>query len=175
VVLFGGAAEGRVLGDTWEWDGREWTLAASGGPPARALHALAYDAGRRRVVLFGGTTAIAPDAKTLADTWEWDGRTWRQLEVAGPGARDHTAMAYDAARRVVVLHGGGTGQEEPAETWTFDGSAWRRIATSGPRRRNPRLVFDSSTKTVMLFGGFDAGPSNELWRFAGERWERVSP
>jgi hypothetical protein len=35
-------------------------------------HALAYDADRRRVVLFGGQTAGA----TVEETWEWDGLTW---------------------------------------------------------------------------------------------------
>jgi hypothetical protein len=173
VVLFGGAAAGRVLGDTWEWDGGEWTHVASGGPPARALHGLAFDAGRRRVVLFGGTRAIAPDAETLGETWEWDGRAWAQLKIPGPSARDHTAMAYDAARRVIVLHGGGAGPDDRAETWTFDGSAWRRVATSGPRRMNPKLVFDASARAVVLFGGFDRGPSNELWRFSGSAWERI--
>ena len=175
VVLFGGATAGRVLGDTWEWDGRRWSLVASEGPPARALHGLAYDASRRRVVLFGGTPAIAPDVQPLRDTWEWDGRAWTQRHVAGPSPRDHTSMAYDAAREVIVLHGGGTTPDARAETWTFDGSAWRRLAASGPRRMNPALVFDPSARALLLFGGFNAGPSNELWRLAGPRWARLWP
>ncbi|MHB8878486.1 MAG: hypothetical protein ACYC8T_32720, partial [Myxococcaceae bacterium] len=39
--------------------------------PARYGHALAYDAARQRVVLFGGL-----DSAYLTDTWEWDGTTW---------------------------------------------------------------------------------------------------
>jgi hypothetical protein len=38
-------------------------------------HALAYDAGRRKVLLFGGTTAHA----TVEELWDWDGTTWKSV------------------------------------------------------------------------------------------------
>jgi hypothetical protein len=69
----------RVLADTWEWDGGDWTQAQDTGPSARSGHALAYghatayDQARGQIVLFGGNTA-APGATTSADlrsdTWE---------------------------------------------------------------------------------------------------------
>ena len=43
-----------AVGDTWEWDGEEWAQQEDVGPPARVFHAMAYDAVRDRVVLFGG-------------------------------------------------------------------------------------------------------------------------
>ena len=67
VVLFGGVGSFRdetlrefleFLGDTWDWDGTRWTQPTPVmGPQARHLHALAYDAARGRVVLFGGESA----------------------------------------------------------------------------------------------------------------------
>jgi len=41
-------------------------------PSARDAHAMAYDAARKRVVLFAGASAKG----ILNDTWEWDGHTW---------------------------------------------------------------------------------------------------
>jgi len=60
----------------------------------------AYDTARRRTVVFGGCTATAG---LLADTWEWDGTTWRSLIAAGPIARHAHALAYDLARQRTVL------------------------------------------------------------------------
>src|SRR5262245_51761016 len=52
-VVFGGYQFGR-LGDTWEWDGSEWTLRTTVGPSPRNELAMAYDSARGVCVLFGG-------------------------------------------------------------------------------------------------------------------------
>jgi hypothetical protein len=48
-------------------------------PPARTHHAMAYDAARDRIVLFGGTV----DGANAGDTWERDGATGRWTRL-GP-------------------------------------------------------------------------------------------
>ena len=71
-VLFGGRGRGGSpeLGDTWEWDGKNWTLMNSVLSPApRASHAMAYDAARQRTVLFGGYDKAY--SNILGDTWEY--------------------------------------------------------------------------------------------------------
>ncbi len=77
VVLFGGITQrpnpaGGVtqswLGDTWEWDGSRWLQRQNMGPQARINHALSYDSGRKRAILFGGTT---DGGGLLGDTWEF--------------------------------------------------------------------------------------------------------
>ncbi len=50
-------------------------------PPGRTGHALAYDAARGQIVMFGGannvTTACAGGCPPyLNDTWVWDGSVW---------------------------------------------------------------------------------------------------
>src|SRR5688572_4916037 len=58
IVLFGGRIDSGVapLGQTWEWDGSSWSLQnPAASPPPRHSHALAYDAARQRIVLFGGS------------------------------------------------------------------------------------------------------------------------
>jgi hypothetical protein len=109
-VLFGGASSsflGTALGDTWEWDGTNWSQRVTGGsPPARDLHALAYDAARGRTVLFGGLGGPPGASFQLADAWEWDGTGWTQrVTAASPPARDLHALAYDVARGRTVLFG----------------------------------------------------------------------
>ena len=58
------------LASTWEWNGSTWTnmASASGSPPARTEHAMAYDAAHGKVMLFGGYAY--PNATSgFADTW----------------------------------------------------------------------------------------------------------
>ena len=174
IVLFGGSANGQMLGDTWEWDGERWTQVATDGPSPRTLHGLAYDAKRGRTVLFGGTGVLAPNAPSSDETWEWDGRRWTKSNAKGPSGRDHVSMGYDSDRAAVILHGGGLGEVDPGETWAYDG-AWTRITGAGPRRRFARLEFDPGAKAMLLYGGFDRDPMNELWRLKGASWEKVAP
>ena len=67
-----------LLGDlrddaaAWEWDGHRWTRRAMIGAPRVVDYAIAYDAGRGELVLFGGV-----DQTTEDRTWSWDGATWR--------------------------------------------------------------------------------------------------
>src|SRR6185503_15449220 len=130
VVLFGGSGEtGKLYNDLWEWDGVRWNRIVpdgqAGNPPARALHAIAYDEARGRLVMAGGFVMENGGPRPLSDTWEWDGTTWHQIHGSGPGARDHLAMVYAPDRRAVVMPGGGnptTGLT--GDTWIFDGQSW---------------------------------------------------
>lgn len=60
VVLFGGSASSFIgnanaLGDTWLWDGANWSQDSQGPAlPATAFAAAAYDASAEKVFLFGG-------------------------------------------------------------------------------------------------------------------------
>lgn len=175
VVLFGGSAGTNMLGDTWEWDGQHWSRVATDGPSARTLFGLAYDAARGVVILFGGTSVLASDAPSYDDTWEWNGTRWRRTDATGPSARDHVSMDYDVSRRLTILHGGGTGPTAPSETWAYDGSRWTRLPTTGPPRRYTRLAYDARDRAMLLFGGFNREPSNELWRLRDDAWSLVEP
>ena len=183
VVLFGGArpSGGAELDETWEWDGHRWQqMTASGAsthPPGRVLHAMAFDEARGRVVLYGGATLASGKPEPFGDTWEWDGRAWRRIDVTGPGARDHVAMAYSPALRAVVLHGGGTPAEGMlGDTWRYDGRAWTRLLDAGPARGRHRLAYDPARRAVLLYGGYDGrGRTSELWVLRANAWERLAP
>jgi hypothetical protein len=68
--LFGGQTEFAlgvgVLGDTWQWDGNDWTQLPIAGPSPRSFTKMVYDSNRHRTVLFGGYDGT----QFVGDTWE---------------------------------------------------------------------------------------------------------
>ena len=176
-VLYGGYTSVTVpnLADTWEWNGTNWALRTSAvSPPARRSHAMAYDAARQRVVLFGGVGANG----ALADTWEWDGTVWTlRTPVNAPGARLGHVMAYDGARQRVVLYGGltaATNGVAQADTWEWDGTNWlARFSLSFPAARHAAsLAFDTTRSRCVLFGGQNTNGNDydETWEWNGVNW-----
>lgn len=65
-VLFGGSSRIGYLGETWEWNGVDWTLRPVTDPSPRDNHAMAYDSARGRVILYGGYAG----GTSYSDTWE---------------------------------------------------------------------------------------------------------
>jgi hypothetical protein len=159
VVLFGGTPDGStVLGDTWTWDGSNWTLQTpAASPSARGGAVMATDPATGHVVLFGGDSTGG--STLLGDTWTWDGSNWTlQTPAASPPARGYAAMAADPATGHVVLFGGTPGGTVLADTWTWDGSNWtlQAPAASPPARYGATMATDPSGR-VLLFGGTPGG------------------
>jgi sugar lactone lactonase YvrE/uncharacterized protein (DUF2345 family) len=71
VVLFGGLNDpaDTYLGDTWVWNGTNWTeLSPASSPSARyAGNGIDYDAAQGQLILFGG----ADSSTVFNDTWYW--------------------------------------------------------------------------------------------------------
>ncbi len=130
-VVFGGMAAGApgqrptALGDTWEFDGRDWSRRDVPGPSARHGAGIAFDSRRGLIILFGGVSADG----FQGDTWSWDGRQWSRLAADGPEPRAMGYLAYDARRDRIVLFGGRKGWPDGdlGDTWEWDGTAWRRV------------------------------------------------
>jgi hypothetical protein len=175
-LLFGGSgANTAPLGDTWEYDGANWSpVATATAPSARSNHALAYDSARGRAVLFGGRTATS----TLGDTWEFDGSRWQSVGTAqAPAARSDHALAYDTARELTVLFGGGSSAGYFADTWEYDGSNWTMVPTpaSPSMRTGHALVYDVVRGRTVMFGGIWSAFFNEdTWEYDGSTWTRVA-
>lgn len=182
-VLFGTRWPPAVGSSTWEWDGASWReRTPTLQPPPRSSGALAYDAARRVVVLFGGVGESTTGVRELDDTWEWDGVTWVERAVMRrPDARSGHAMAYDTARRRVVLFGGVTRfpgvDTRHGDTWEWDGAAWTMVsllsAVSG--RHGHAMVYDEARARTVLFGGQDTfSPRADTWEFNGADWGQVN-
>jgi hypothetical protein len=121
-LLFGGLDPGGSttwMGDTWQWDGSTWTEQVVSGPAPRAVHAMAYDAGRSVTLLFGGVN-WSNSTPYYGDTWEWNGTGWAQrVTTIAPSARAYHGMAYDAQRDITVLFGGSGSAGYSPGTWEF--------------------------------------------------------
>ncbi len=165
----------QAASQTWLWDGDAWTQTPS-SPPVDTYTAIAYDAARQRVVLYGGFAGIGGIPRS--DTWEWDGIAWTKVNVVGPGPRMHHAMAYDAQRQQVILCGGDDGTASFLnDTWVYDGAAWKKAASGGPAPRYDRsIAYDASRHTVLVFGGY--GPNsqwyNDTWEWNGIKWTKLA-
>jgi hypothetical protein len=137
-VMFGGAQARRpdapteltVYGSTWEWDGEAWRQVADSGPSPRIDHAMAYDPYRDRTVLFGGFGPCASASfDCCADTWEWNGTSWRSIAVDGPAAIRGASAVYDPLTQTITLFGGvhcDASASPSREVWRYDGAAWAR-------------------------------------------------
>lgn len=171
VVLFGGmsqqtagSAPRDIMGDTWEWDGTEWTQRADTGPSDRWGCRMAFDGTSGMMILFGGLNSSHPD-----DTWGWDGNAWQQVADTGPAGRSMHGMAPDGTG--VTLFGGSahdpssTADVLTADTWSFQDQRWRQIQDIGPSPRSGHdMSFDEDTERIMLYGGQDGtGFHGDTW------------
>lgn len=169
VVLFGGTTASNQV---WEWDGQTWLAPTTvKAPPARYGHSMAYDELRRRVVLFSGRYLSGGSER--ADLWEWDGKTWTQIQASPmPPGRIHGCMAYDATRKMVLLYGGEKvyGATTPmTQTWGWDGKNWSKLTPtfSPPGLTRSVMVFDGRSSQITLIGGYGGSPVKHLsghWR-----------
>jgi hypothetical protein len=147
-------------------------------PFSEGTYALAYDAARQEVVLFGGIT----NAGLVNDTWVWNGSDWTQrFPATSPPARAGHAMAYDSARGQVVLFGGSVPNVGYLDdTWTWDGVTWmQRFPPVSPSPRNSvqGLAYDAGRADVVLFGGEGPGATSlgDTWTWDGTSWSQAQP
>ena len=119
-VLFGGmqtdiaGATGIPKRDTWEWDPATsaWSERTTQGtkPSARHAHAMAYDAGRSKVVVMGGWDITSGAA--ISDLWDWDPTSGAWTERLGgsednlPTPRMYASLVADDARSRLELVAG---------------------------------------------------------------------
>ena len=202
VVLFGGESyRFALVADTWVWNGTSWTQRCGPGqvpcgPSPRAVHAMAYDTDRKRVVMFGGAkTLVQPTqvhvGSALSETWEWDGATWRETcgetsltPCAIPGLRG-ASMAYDPVRKRIALYGGegdhvGDDANMVDRVWEYDGATWSKrdeIANVPPPRSFASMTYDTKRGRIVLHGGL-AGLArahlSDTWEYDGNCWKEVT-
>jgi len=167
----GGGSTGTALNDTWAFDGNSWRqIVTAHAPEARYQHAMAYDASRRTIVLFGGVSPRGAGGRD--DTWEFDGVDWTRRSFGSPPSDGVSPeMTYDAAREQIVLVTEG-GSSPALETWTYDGLRWTLAATTGPPRRNhPNIAYHGARRSVFVAGGLSVtGPHRDLWEWDGASW-----
>lgn len=149
-----------------------WTLVDVNPEIGRWSMDMAYDSNRQVIVMFGGRNGDFPD---LADTWEYDGSSWKLITTShAPSARHWHAMAYDTQRQRVVLFGGEADDDYFGDTWEYDGTDWTQINTahSPSPRSTSAMVYDSCRKKMVLFSGYNA--PDDTWEYDGIDWTQIS-
>ena len=173
-VLFGGHIGGLRQDATYEWDGKAWTKASPKvSPSARFGGGQAYDWVRGVTVHFSGLDSPSSYA---ADTWVYDGSTWRRVATTGPQARIYPTMCYDIKRQRCVLFGG-YALKDLGDTWEWDGVAWKKITTKNAPigRWGHTMVYDAKLGKVVMFGGYSSKTQrhhNDTWVYDGKDWVR---
>ena len=150
-----------------------WNEVPPSGIRAASNAAMAFDAARGRMMLFGGGDVTGPIAQTL----QWEGTRWAQLfPASSPSAREGHDMAYDAARDRVVLFGGARSVRSD-ETWEWDGTNWTKAtpASRPSARGGHAMVYDAARGRVVLFGGHDGSRRGDTWEYDGVTWTQRFP
>lgn len=150
--------------------GTSWTALDAGTIDSRSF-ATAFDEQRNRLVLFGGLDFLVHPTN---NTWELDGGTWvMTAPLARPPARHGARMAYDAARKQIVLFGGQTPTTFLQDTWSYDGVTWTQHSISVPPapRDEHAMAYDPVRRVVVLHGGkgFN-GAFDDTWEWDGANW-----
>ncbi len=136
IVLYGGQLVGLADSALLEWNGVDWQrLAPAVGPVDRIVgHGLAYDSVRGLTVMFGGRTAGSGNTP-LADTWEWDGRSWslRDSGTVGLGGRHVHGMCYYTTGARTMILAGWNGSQFLYDQWEWQSPrlADYRVAGAG--------------------------------------------
>ncbi len=144
IVMFGGfVGGGLTTNDTWEWDGQAWSQASNCGsapPPVRTEHTMAYHAGTKQMVLYGGENRGDTYVRSasgrpaiqfempLPDSLTTDALRGVSVEAfcggisadGGPGAQLLVRSKEDSLP--VAVHSASTddGPEQTALTWSID-------------------------------------------------------
>lgn len=131
--------------------------------------AVAFDTDRQVLIVHGGNS--------LADTWEFDGQSWREIQpIESPPKLANSAACYASDFRRMFLFGGRLGGEETNSLWGYDGATWREYETEErPQvRSRAAMCYDEARKCLIVFGGTsDAVASKCTWEWDGTTWISV--
>ncbi len=133
--------------------------------------AIAYDAERDQVVVFGGYDR---NWQLSGDMWVWSRvEGWTQIfPETAPPARECAVMCYDAARKEVVLFGGWGQNGELNDTWVWNGEDWTQKTPGNPPPTNGyyhsnAMVYDVGRKEVILL---HYGSNISMYAWNGSDW-----
>ena len=137
-------------------------------PSARSGHATVYNPTTRKVYLYGGHDSMGV-GRPMDDLWEWDGSTWtRVVTDKGPPGLYGAGLAYDPARKSLILYGGQTASawSPQSDTWEWNSTTrqWTKLSPAdnpGPAA-SPGMVTDTTRNKILLFGS-----TNHVWEWDG--------
>lgn len=179
ILMFGGNnldGGGTFFGDTWGWNGTNWTqFNPATNPAARSTAGMIYDELHQQIVMFGGYSQTFSGS---GETWVWDGANWTlKAPPTSPSARRFPSMAYDSAHQQTVLFGG-IGSGCLADTWVWDGATWTQkhpANNPAPSYCNNVMTYDAATQQVVLIVAELGLTPDQTWTWDGNDWTLRAP
>jgi len=142
IVMYGGsdvpdwAAEATVSpdiaisGDTWTWDGSDWTEQHPAHHPVLFGPSATYDYARHQIVLIGVTPA------NTMQTWTYDGVDWTHRALADRTPtpwRIYERLSFGPASSTVATFGGyNPSNADISAVWKWDGRTWTKTLANAP-------------------------------------------
>jgi hypothetical protein len=170
---------------TGQWELLCDVTSCGAGPGPRRASQIVVDPGRRRLLLFAGTSGAYFD-----DLWALPlvGGTWTRLP-SGPISRGGHAMAIDPAGDGLWLFGGTRPGSDLDDLWRLDlaTDTWGQRSPSCPEgcptpRSGATLVSDAGADRLLLYGGWESSSNiyrRETWALQDldgtAAWERIVP
>ncbi len=147
------------------------------GPFPRIDYAISYFPPLGGTIMQGGW---GPDSKwaPVSEVWKFDKTGWNSVAGSTAPALVHHAMAFDAARNVLIVCGQTNLFKSPIQQWEFDGISWKaRPDTPMNAEGSIRLAYDPIRKrTVAYWAQFTAkGTGVETFEYDGANWMKMSP
>jgi hypothetical protein len=118
LVLIGNSPDGNRL-EIWGWTGSDWNLLAARHASISSFTPAAFDAEKRKVVLYGGGPGD--------DTWTWDGSTWARQHPKHSPPVDVRQLVYDTVLKRVLTIGGLSDPDAIKGIYGWDGSDWSAL------------------------------------------------
>jgi len=199
VIMFGGYCQEssrELCDDTWSFDPRTrtWTeLNPPSSPPVTYGHTMVYDNANRALLMWGGHMSTFTDGQMRSagygdKVWNYDysQNEWRETaQYIKPRARYWHNADFFSGRGNMIVFGGDGGEGYLNDAWLLDvtSNSWQKVSVrhAPAPRINTAMVYDSSSQTVILFGGLleDMTAMGDTWILpesgtSGE-WAEVMP
>src|SRR5439155_480468 len=166
LLVFGGyRSASEFLGDLWSYRPAfgSWQTLGGAPPSARSGTAAAWDAARRRLLIFGG---YGPTGY-FADLWSYhpDTNTWMELAPGeAPPAREEATAVWDTANDELLVYGGQRDGRLLDDLWAYEPEAnrWAEPDPEGDwpaarQRRGGRRLGPSSAQAPRFRWGRQRG------------------
>lgn len=143
----------------YEYRGQDWQRVDDTAPVGLSPEDATFDASNQRWLAF--------ENADQSNTWLLENTVWTRLQAGLPPARVDSAMAYDEARRRLVLFAGRQYIFSITDLQEAHHGAWQeRIpdSGSGDRRADHTLVYDPAAGGTVMYGGdFPPNPAAYYW------------
>lgn len=175
IVGYGGWIPEASIGETWTFNGADWTkLPDPVKPLNRAAAGIAYDPENRRLVISGGHSSTDPPGQH--DTWHFSiNGGWQKAEGAGASTNYNTLrLAYDHKLNRIVGFGGFNNKD--LHEYRGEPPVWNSTPQPIDGRYQHGWIAAPGMGGVFLFGGCVQSPGgsrleNDILILDGYTWD----